>query len=75
VNFKFAPLSVVKACDGGGISPLILNLRVDGNDWSVSFASGPLPVPIGGRMDLRVGLVTSEKRKISCPVQELNIIC
>jgi len=59
VKVKFVPLSVVKSCRGGGISPLILNLRVDGNNWSVSFKSRPLPVSIGGRINLSVGLVTS----------------
>jgi hypothetical protein len=76
VKVKFVPLSFVKACGGGGISPLILNVRVDENDWSVSFVSGPLPVLIGGPGVgvLSVGLVASEKINISCPSQESNII-
>jgi hypothetical protein len=60
-------------------SSTILNLTLDGGQWSASQTCSFAPweqIPsiycIGGWVDLRASLDVMEKKKISCPRQKLN---
>jgi hypothetical protein len=62
----------------GGIAPPFLTLALNGGEWSASRfyftpeETAPGTHYIQGWVGPRAGLDVMEKRKISCPYQELN---